>query len=204
MTAALAVALVAAASTACAERGDAPTVEPLPPPQQLRGEVGDPQAVGDVEVTVLSIDAFDRSPEGFPRLQVAVRSENTTFGPVRNPDAELVCDEVPVGGEWWNGSTWEANSLLGPGEVNEGLVYVGFPSLADRPEYPVPTCTNARAVLTATDVTDRSETQLVYPVEAEVIDAAIDALLGNPLPLPPAPGGPVGIPPGDERDGADG
>ena len=41
-----------------------------------------------------------------------MRSENTTSRMLRNPDMELWCDEAEVGGDWFLGSTWEANGLL--------------------------------------------------------------------------------------------
>ena len=114
-----------------------------------------------------------------------MRSENTTSRMLRNPDMELWCDEAEVGGEWFLGSTWEANGLVPGGGVSEGEIYLGFPPKPDADRYPVPTCTNARVKMISTDDGDRTEQIVVYPVDSSVIDSAIDAPIGRTLPLPP-------------------
>ena len=154
-------------------------------PPEVRGTVGTPVDLFGVDFDVLSIAEFEQSPEAFPRLRMTIRTENTTEKSLRNPDVKLWCDEATEGGEWYMGSTWEANALLPPQEVNEGEIYVGFPRKPDADRYPVPTCTNPRVVVTATDTTDRRRQVATYRIDPDLIETAIAAPRGRPLPLPP-------------------
>jgi hypothetical protein len=177
---------LAAASLGCTVQEDTPDAgAALDPPTEERGTIGDTVELEGVDVDVLTLDSFDQSPQMFPRIRLTVRSENTTSRMVRNPDMELWCDEAEVGGEWYLGSTWEANGLLPGGGVSEGEIYLGFPPKPDADRYAVPTCTNARVKMISTNEGDRSQRVIVYPVDSEIIDEAIAAQVGRALPLPP-------------------
>jgi hypothetical protein len=132
---------------------------------------------------MMSVDAYAQNPAGFPRLVVAMRSENTTDKMLRNPAAELQCDENTDGGDWFTGSTWEADGLLPAGNVNEGQLYLGFPPKPGASAYPVPTCTNPQIVLTLTNDSTRQQHLIKFAVEPSVITDAIQAPLGLELPL---------------------
>lgn len=142
------------------------------------------EAPDAVRITVLNVSAFDQTPEHFPRLRVAMRSENDSDRSLANPDIQLHCDESPVGGEWYGGSTWEINAVLRSGETSEGEVYVGFPAKGELSQYPVASCTNAYLTLTGTRWNDRQKYEARLTVPTDVIDAAIDAPIGVHLPLP--------------------
>jgi hypothetical protein len=157
---------------------------PLPAPTLTSGRLGSTTSVMGVDLTVMTIDAYTQTPTGFPRLVLAVRSDNTTDKMLRNPDAELDCDEASQGGDWYNGSTWEANGLLPAGNVNEGQLYLGFPSKPSSTDYPVPTCTNPRIVMTFTDDETLQQHVVKFPVDLTVVQEAIAAPLGPELPLP--------------------
>jgi hypothetical protein len=157
---------------------------PLPTPTEAQGELGKTISVMGVDITMMTVDPYTQTPTGFPRLVVAVRSENTTDRMLRNPQVELQCDEAADGGEWYNGSTWEADGLLPAGNVNEGQLYLGFPSKRGAPDYPVPTCTNPQIVMTLTNDATLQQHVITYPVDLTVIQQAIEAPLGPELPLP--------------------
>ena len=156
---------------------------PLPTPTQGRGQLGSTISMMGVDVTMMSVVAYTQNPSGFPRLVVAMRSENTTDRMLRNPAAELQCDEGPDGGDWYNGSTWEADGLLPAGNVNEGQLYLGFPAKPGASGYPVPTCTNPQIVMTLTDDSTRQQHLIKFAVDPSVIQNAIQAPIGPELPL---------------------
>jgi len=137
-----------------------------------------------VRLTVMHISEFDQTPEHFPRLRIAMRSENTSDRTLNNPDLQLHCDESPVGGEWYGGSTWEIDAILKSGETREGEVYIGFPPKTDRSQYAVASCTNAYIAITGTRWNDRQTFEARITVPPEVIQAAIDAPIGEHLPRP--------------------
>jgi hypothetical protein len=179
---AVAVALLAVGCSQKEATRDA--AAPLPAPTMTRGKLGSTVSVMGVNVTMMTVDAYTQTPTGFPRLVVAVRSENTTDKMLRNPDTELQCDEASQGGDWYNGSTWEAGGLLPAGNVNEGQLYLGFPAKPSSDNYPVPTCTNPRIVMTLTDDSTLQQHVIRFPVDVAVIQQAIEAPLGPNLPLP--------------------
>ena len=150
------------------------------------GKIGEQNDLYGIDTTVLRIEPFDQSPEGFPRLRVTVRSESTLAAPSENPDVQLRCKESTESGVWHLGSTWEPVGLLSAGTVSEGQVIVGFPHKAGAQRYPVPTCTDAHVDVVAQNPVDSSESVSVrYDVDADLIDQAIDAPRGASLPLAP-------------------
>ena len=137
-----------------------------------------------LRVTVLNVSAFDQTPEHFPRLRVAMRSENDSDRTLSNPDIQLRCDESTIGGEWYGGSTWEIDALLRAGESREGEVYVGFPAKSPDSQYSVASCTNGYLAITGTRWNDRQTYEARMVVPPEVIEASIDAPIGQHLPRP--------------------
>ncbi len=177
--------LIAFAAIGCTQTKASPdAADPLPAPTLTRGELGTTVPLMGVHVTMMTVDPYTQTPTGFPRLVVAVRSENTTDRMLRNPKTELQCEEGAGGGEWYNGSTWEADGLLPPGNVNEGQLYLGFPAKRGAPDYPVPTCTNPQIVMTLTNDSTLQQHVVKFPVDLKVIQEAIQAPLGPELPLP--------------------
>jgi hypothetical protein len=179
---ALAIAFVAFGCSQTKATSDA--ADPLPAPTQARGELGKTISMMGVDITMMTVDPYTQTPTGFPRLVLAVRSENTTDRMLRNPQAELRCDEAADGGNWYNGSTWEADGLLPAGNVNEGQLYLGFPAKRGSSDYPVPTCTNPQIVMTLTNDSTLQQHMIKFPVDLSVIQEAIQAPLGLELPLP--------------------
>ena len=150
------------------------------------GTIGAQVNLFGIMTTVVAIDSFDQSPGGFPRLRLTMRTENTTSTIAENPNVALHCDEAKAPGDWYLGSTWEANGLLPAGTVNEGQVVIGFPAKEGTTRYPVPSCTNAVVLITGVNPRDRTQSSTVrYPVPATTIDASIAALRGPGLPLRP-------------------
>lgn len=137
-----------------------------------------------LRVTVMSISPFDQTPEHFPRLRVAMRSENDSDRTLDNPDVQLHCDESSIGGEWYGGSTWEIQAGLRSGESREGEVYVGFPAKAEDSQYSVASCSNAYLSITGIRWNDRQTYEARIVVPPEVIDGAVDAPVGEHLPRP--------------------
>ncbi len=181
----LAVVAVLLLTAGCSEEAPHdPTLDPEP--VERDGAVGRVEDLYGVSVQVVDVTDFSQSPEAFPRLQVTMRSENTTLRRGNNPDVRLYCEEAKDGGDWYAGSTWEANRLLEPGVVDEGVIYVGFPGKEDNDRYPVPRCTSPRLVLTATQWSNRAKLIVSVAVSAETITKAIDRPRGPQLPLPPA------------------
>ena len=180
------VAGLVASAAACTQQKDSPGAgAPFVQPEERRGTLGETETLADVDVNVLLIESFEQSVNHFPRLKLTVRSENSSSRMLRNPDMELWCDEAEEGGEWFLGSTWEANGLLpGGGGVSEGEIFLGFPPKPDAERYPVATCTNARVKMIATNEADRSQEVVVYPVSSAIIKEAIDAPVGRAMPLP--------------------
>lgn len=184
-----AIAVLAGAS--CAQntvqfRPDFDTVtDPVPFDVKLGDsfDLGDPGNV--IRLVILNIDAFDQTPERFPRLRVAVRSENVSDRTLNNPDVQLFCDEATSGGGYHGGSTWEMNAVIKPGEFREGELYLGFPPKDSNPQYSIASCSNPRIIFTGTNWNTRQQFQARFEVPVEVIDAAIEARIGVNLPLPP-------------------
>jgi hypothetical protein len=182
----LIVAASVLAAVGCTQtKATADAAAPLPRPVEVRGKLGEPVSAMGVNLTVMSIDPYTQNPGGFPRLVVGVRSENSTDQMTRNPQAELRCDEANSGGDWYNGSTWESDGLLPPGNVNEGQLYLGFPAKeGTNGDYAVPTCSDAQIVMTVTKNADLSTEVVRYAVDPKVIQLAIGADIGPNLPLP--------------------
>jgi len=125
---------------------------------------------------VLAIESFEQSADAFPRLRVTLRSESTLPAPWVNPDVRVHCEESADPGEWYTGSSWEANGILPGGDVNEGRLIVGFPRKEGAALYPVPTCTEAALEVIGTDPRDRRRKVVVtYALDPEVVQASIDA-----------------------------
>jgi hypothetical protein len=140
------------------------------------GTVGTAVDYYGVDATVLGIETFDQSVDGFPRLRVTMRTRNRKKVPWENPLVAVRCDEARAAGDWYRGSTWEATGILPGGRILEGQIIVGFPAKDGAPRYPVPTCTDARVEVTGTNPQDRDEKIVTsYPVTPEVVSAAIDA-----------------------------
>ena len=151
-----------------------------PPPKDatklVTAKLGESVDYFGVNTTVLAIEHFDQSADAFPRLRVTVRSESTLPAPWVNPDVRVRCDESDDPGEWYDGSTWEANGLLPGGDVNEGRVIVGFPRKQGADLYPVPTCTNAALEVIGADPHDRRRRVVArYPLDDQLVQRAIDA-----------------------------
>jgi hypothetical protein len=129
-----------------------------------------------IEVSVIAVAPYQQSDDGFPRVAVTLRSQSTLDAPWQNPDVTLRCEESSEPGDWYAGSTWEANGILPGGQVNEGRLIVAFPPKPDADEYPVPTCTDPAIEVTGSDRRNRDHQIITrYPVPATVIDQAIDA-----------------------------
>jgi hypothetical protein len=176
---------VALCAVGCSQTKAAPdAAAPLPKATLARGELGQSVTVMGVKLTMMTVDPYTQNPKGFPRIVVAMRSENTTDRMLRNPDAELRCDEAPDGGEWYSGSTWEADGLLPAGNVNEGQLYLGFPAKSGTTDYPVPTCTNPQIVMTLTNDSTLQQHVVKFPVDGNVVQQAIGEPIGPELPLP--------------------
>jgi len=157
----------------------------LDPPDVTRsGAVGVAEDFFGVSARVIDVVTFSQTPTAFPRLAVTIRSENLGTKRSQNPDVQLVCDESRTGGDWYRGSTWEPSGLLDAGTVNEGVVYVGFPSKPEDDKYSLPTCTRARLVLTGTEMSTRAKIIVDYPISADLINEAINQPQGPNLPLP--------------------
>ena len=178
VVAAAAVILGACTKDAPASVGDQPSVS------HSDGTVGVQTNLFGIMATIVSIDPFSQSPGGFPRLRLTIRTENTISVPAENPDVALQCAESTTPGDWFLGSTWEANGLLGAGTVNEGQIVIGFPTKPGTTRYPVPACTHAVVLITGVNPRDRTQTAVVkFTVPSATIDAAISALRGSALPL---------------------
>jgi hypothetical protein len=183
----LAVALALGAVGCSRTKATPDDAAPLPAPTVATGEIGQTTNLMGVDITLMSVDSYTQTPKGFPRLVLAVRSENTTDRALRNPQTELRCDESPDGGDWYNGSTWEADGLLPAGNVNEGQLYVGFPSKpGTRDNYAVAACTNPQVVMTLMEDSTLQQHILRFAVDPSVVAKAVDAPLGPELPLPNA------------------
>jgi hypothetical protein len=180
---AVAIAFAAIGCTSTQTKATADAAAPLPRPTQTTGQLGTTISMMGVAITMMSVDAYTQNPSGFPRLVVAMRTENTTDRALRNPQAELQCDEGPDGGDWYTGSTWEADGILPAGNVNEGQLYLGFPAKQGASGYPVPTCTNPQIVMTLTDDSTRQQHLIKFAVQPSVITDAIAEPLGFELPL---------------------
>ncbi len=180
------LALAVGVAGSCAGTKDAPsTVELDPPPVFRSGSVGTEESLGGVDVTVVRVDAFTKSPQGFPRLAVTVRSRNSGTIRRENPDLQVRCDESPRGGDWFLGSTWEPSSLIDGGGRSEGVAYLGFPSKPENDRFTVPTCTGPKLTFIRLDDTTDQRIEVSIPVPDSVIAEAIDAPAGPALPLPP-------------------
>jgi hypothetical protein len=185
VAAALVAVLLALLLAGCTK--DAPSDPSLDPaPVRREGAIGRSEDLFGVALVVTGITEFSQSPKGFPRLAVALRSQNTTLRPGRNPVVQLHCHEAAAGGDWYAGSTWEANGYLDPGEVDEGVIYVGFPAKTSNPSYSVARCTDAEVVVTATRDSDRARIIVSVPVPPPPIGKAIDQPRGPEMPLPPS------------------
>jgi hypothetical protein len=171
-------------AAACTEEATDPSLDPAP--VQRDGRIGQDEDLFGVVVQVLRIVDFTQSPAGFPRLAVTFRSENTTLTAARNPEVQLHCDEARKGGDWFAGSTWEANGYLAPGAIDEGVIYIGFPAKPSNSRYAVATCTHARVVVTGTRSADRAQVIVSYPVSGATIAQAVDQPRGREMPLPPS------------------
>lgn len=174
MVAALAVTVAVAAGSSCTKELPARTS-----PDDVVRENGALGTVVDyfgVDGTVFALEAFDQSVDGFPRLRVTIRTQSHLEVPWENPNVAMRCDESPDPGDWYSGSTWEANGILPGGRVHEGQIIVGFPPKAGAERYPVPTCTNGAVEVTGTDPLDRDQKIITsYAVPPEMLAEAIDA-----------------------------
>ena len=140
------------------------------------GMLGTPVDYYGVDATVLGMEAYDQSADGFPRLRVTVRSQSHLDVPWENPAVVIRCDESSLPGDWYRGSTWEANGILPGGRIHEGQIIVGFPPKENADRYPVPTCTNGDVEVTGTDPLDRDrKTVTSYAIPPDMIRTAIDA-----------------------------
>lgn len=185
LTAALAlVTLVGPAVLAgCGQPSD-PELEKPFAAETRTGVIGRTEDLFGVKFNMNDLTVFSQSPTAFPRLRLAVRSENTSGRDQQNPDVQLVCDESPQGGDWYSGSTWEPNGLLANGLVNQGEVIVGFPRKPQNPRYVVPDCTAAHVSVIATDPGNGGTLTVNYPVGADLIAEAVRAPIGPGRPLP--------------------
>ena len=157
----------------------------LDPPDVTRsGSIGTAEDFFGMSTRVVDVATFSQTPNGFPRLAVTLRSENTTDRRSQNPDIQLKCDESPTGGDWYRGSTWEPSGLVDAGSVNEGIVYIAFPAKPGNLRYSVPTCTGAQLMVTGTDMPTRARVIVGYPISADVINEAVNQPQGPSLPLP--------------------
>jgi len=170
------VATVAVAAGGCSSAEEIPRkTSPKDVVRQV-GTLGEPVDYFGVDATVIGLEAFDQSAEGFPRLRATIRSENGLDVPSENPDVAMHCDESTEPGDWYRGSTWEANGIIGTGRVLEGQIILGFPPKEDALRYPVPTCTKGVVEVTGTDPLDRDRKIITsYDVPPEMIATAIDA-----------------------------
>ena len=140
------------------------------------GTLGTPVDYFGIEATVLAVEPFDQSSDGFPRLRVTIRTQSHLKVPWENPAVVVRCDESPEAGDWYRGSTWETTGILIGGRVQEGQIILGFPPKADAARYPVPTCTNGVVEVTGTNPLDRDQKVVTrYSVPPEVVTTAIDA-----------------------------
>jgi hypothetical protein len=143
------------------------------------GVIGQPVDDFGIHVTVLRIDSYDQSSQGFPRLLVTIRSESTRSAPWQNPDLVVQCDGSKVGGDWFDTSTWEPSGALPAGQVAEGQVIINLPSKLGATRYPVATCANARVVLTGSDPEDQARQMITsYPIAVTTVQAALEAQQG--------------------------
>jgi hypothetical protein len=140
------------------------------------GTLGTPVDMFGVEATVIAMEPFDQSPDGFPRIRVTIRTQSHLEVPWENPDVSVRCEESEERGDWYSGSTWEANGILPGGRDLEGQIILGFPPKPDAERYPVPTCTDGAVVVVGTDPQHRERQVVVrYPIPDEMVQAAIDA-----------------------------
>lgn len=159
---------------------DVPTTT-LPTP--VRAELGVEQRIGDVVAEVVAIAPATQTTQGRPQISVEVRSENNSHTPLRNPIVELICSDREGPGAWADGSTWEPGSPLAVNAVLEGIVIVGFPQSGAGAEYPSTTCADALVRLTIRDTREFEVGVYDYPVDSEIIDAAVRApTVALPLP----------------------
>jgi hypothetical protein len=168
------VATVAVAAGACSK--ELPAKSSPDDVVEQAGTIGNAVDYFEIEGTMLDMEAFDQSADGFPRLRVTMRTQNNLKVPWENPDVAIHCDESSSPGDWYDGSTWEANGILPGGRVHEGQIIVGFPPKDGASRYPVPTCTNAIVAVTGTDPLDRDRKIISnYSVPPEMVTEAIDA-----------------------------
>jgi hypothetical protein len=141
--------------------------------------LGDAVDYFGIQVAVIAVAPYQQSDDGFPRVAVTLRSQSDLDVPWQNPDVALRCEESSEPGDWYAGSTWEANGILPGGQISEGQLIVAFPPKPDADHYPVPTCTDPAVEVTGPDRRNRDrEIVTRYPVPAGVIDQAIDAPRG--------------------------
>jgi hypothetical protein len=144
--------------------------------QRRVGSLGTPVNMFGVETTVIGMEPFEQSVDGFPRLRVTLRTRSRLEVPWENPQVSIRCQESDEPGEWYDGSTWESQGILPGGRVLEGQIILGFPPKPEAERYPVPTCTDAAVVVTGSDP-QRRQRQVVasFPIPDEMVQAAIDA-----------------------------
>ena len=143
-----------------------PTTTAVPP---VLGSFGADVELGGVTATVVSVSAFDQSPNGVPRVEVVMRAENLQGYAQHNPDVQLICNETANTGDWFLGSTWEPNADLPVNAVTQGQVIIGFPLKGDNPEYPVVTCTGPRLRLTVSDARTTLPKVVDIPIDDSVM-----------------------------------
>lgn len=153
------------------------TARPVP------GVIGERVEFAGVELIVSDITAFERTPEGVPRVRAVVRSENGAEVDRGNPRVGLMCDEAPELGEWFRGSTWEPGSLLAPGVARQGELLVGFPPKPDAALYAVASCTNARLRFEIGGPSLGWQ-RVEFAIDPEVITESVNRPKGRQLPLP--------------------
>src|SRR5215218_5241903 len=121
------VATVGVAAGGCTTGQEVPSHTAPDDVVRQSGTLGTPVDYFGVEGTMLSMEPFDQSYDGFPRLRVTMRTQNHLKVPWEDPNVAIRCDESAERSEWYTGSTWEANGILAGGRIHEGQIIVGFP-----------------------------------------------------------------------------
>lgn len=139
--------------------------------------------VDGVVVVPKSVGPFEKSSLGVPRIRLVISSDNQSEMDQNNPDVRLVCAESNLPADWFWGSTWEPNASLGSGVQRQGEVILGFPPKVSDPQYTVADCAEPR-IRVAFDPLSNDDPIRYFPVPQDVIQAAVEATPGPPLPLP--------------------